>query len=344
MKKETRIRFEQHLIIKPNSLVLFKPRDEVIGGKQRYKSDYWSANDSSPVEKVMPLSNLTNGFLSISAQSRMNNCLKYLFWLSGCFVKKRNKYVLNPNSLITFVTLKLSAVQIDTDTYIKSNMLNQFITELKDRYPNVLYVWRAEKQMNGNLHFHFLLNIFIKWELIRKIWNRIQAKEGYIARYTTRFSVMSFEEYILTYKNPKHDDIPKIKLAYKKGQEQGWTDPNSIDVCKIKDIEHVYYYISKYMSKKGEDTKEMSLEVRDKLKIEGRIYYCCSRITRISKNIHPTNDKIIHDLDLIYSASPKNIHTEDYFICISLPIEKLWSIGCKYIFELFIINLNKPVS
>lgn len=344
MDKSVRIKFRQQIIIKPNSLVLYTPRDEIIGGNKRYKSDFWQAEDSNTEIKIMPKSNLTNGFLSMKAQSRLNNSIKYMFWLTGLFKINNKKISLLPNSNISFVTLTLSAPQIDSDTYIKTKMLNQFITELKERYPKILYIWRAEKQKNGNIHFHFLMSIFIKWEIIRKIWNRIQKKEGYLGRYTDKFSKLSFEEYLLTIIKPNPDKIHNYKLAYKKGYDNGWTDPNSIDVVTIKKVKSIYAYLSKYLSKTGNDIKTMPEEEQEKLKIEGHIYYCCERITRIQKNVHIIDSRIIEELDLIHITNPDKIHYDEYFTCIAIPIEKLWQIGCKYIFELFIINLNKPVS
>ncbi|GAH86291.1 unnamed protein product, partial [marine sediment metagenome] len=47
-----------------------------------------------------------------------------------------------------------------------------------------MYVWRAEKQENGNIHFHFIVDNFIPWNELRNTWNRIQQNLGYISRFS----------------------------------------------------------------------------------------------------------------------------------------------------------------
>ena len=52
-----------------------------------------------------------------------------------------------------FITLTLSDVQAHTDDSIKEHMLQPFLYWLQ-RYYNCSYVWKAETQINGNIHFH----------------------------------------------------------------------------------------------------------------------------------------------------------------------------------------------
>jgi hypothetical protein len=344
MTKNSKINFPQHIKIAPNSLTLFTPKSIFIDDSRNFRArkDDYSVNSSDAAKVVR--SNQHNGFISFKAAARLQTKIKYLFWLSKCFTIKRNALVCVPNNKISFVTLTLSAYQLHSDSYIKRFMIGQFCIELSNRYPGLLYIWRAEKQNNGNIHFHFMLNKFIQWQVIRKIWNRIQKKEGYLSRYQAKFSKMWFEEYCTNITNFKIDKLPQYRIAYNKGVASGWCDPNSIDVVNIKSIKNIYAYISKYMCKDNIKRNDMSEEERDNLKIEGRIYYCCTAISNINSNSLPIDEHISMDLDKIHLARPDSIHYSDYFTCIRLSIEQIFNLGAFHIYHLFIIHTNTILS
>lgn len=115
-----------------------------------------------------------------------------------------------------FITLTLSDWQKHDDKYIKSKMLNNFLTQLRKRFQGISYIWKAEKQGNGNIHFHIIATEFVDWKWVRKVWNKIQLKHGYIKRYATEF---------------------------------GNTDPNSIDVEGLRHVKDCMSYMYKYVSK-----------------------------------------------------------------------------------------------
>lgn len=41
------------------------------------------------------------------------------------------------------------------------------------------YIWRAETQENGNIHFHLLIDSFFNMHTLKKIWNKWLEKNGY---------------------------------------------------------------------------------------------------------------------------------------------------------------------
>ena len=342
-KKHEKENFDTPYSIKmnPNSLVIFKERQFAKKLTGYSSLDHLSENGvKKPTEKKIR-SNISNGFISPKAAARLQTYVKYLFWLSGCYRKKGKKMELICTGKITFLTLSLSAVQIDSDNYIKSNMLNQFITELSKRYHGLLYIWRAEKQKNGNIHFHFLTNKFIHWEIARNIWNRIQAKEGYLQRYQEKFSGLWFEQYLLTISNPKINLIDVYKRRWIQGNNSNWSNPNSIDIVQLKSMKAIYHYISKYMSKNEREPNEISEIERENLKIVGHIYFCCKELTSIESPKEWILEDITHDLNLIKSAFPDVIYNSQFFTLIKLSIEQLYNIGCFFICNLFFSNLLK---
>lgn len=122
---------------------------------------------------------------------------------------------------INFITLTLPSTQVHTDQEIKSKCLGQFLSELRRKFPQVKYFWRAEKQGNGNIHFHLLTDVFYHWRDIRSSWNRIVNKLGYVDRFATI---------------------------------HGYSDPNSTDVHAIKNIKNIGAYLAKYCTKENQSS------------------------------------------------------------------------------------------
>lgn len=116
----------------------------------------------------------------------------------------------------TFITLTLPYKQFHDDKVIKRKCLTPFIAELK-KFHNVRYfIWRAEPQENGNIHFHILVDRFVSWQDVRCRWNRIVGKLEYLD---------AFE------------------------QKHGHRNPNSTDIHGLKGINQISSYIVKYMTK-----------------------------------------------------------------------------------------------
>ncbi len=139
--------------------------------------------NSTTKQPIQFQDNYHQGRISSTAKPKVSRAIEYLIYLA------KPKLVRNPFNgkyftfKVNFVTLSLSSKQIHTDQVIKSELLDQLIYEAKKRWNVDLYVWRAEKQKNGRIHFHILTDKFIPWNELRNVWNRIQGKLGYVAGY-----------------------------------------------------------------------------------------------------------------------------------------------------------------
>jgi hypothetical protein len=143
----------------------------------------------------------------------------------------------------------LSSNQIHTDNEIKSNLLNQFLIEAKNKWKVKNYLWRAEKQKNGNIHFHILTDKFIPWNELRNVWNRIQNKLGYVDSY--REEMLEFHKGGFQVREAllaKWDYKSQIK-AYKAGCASDWNNPNSTDIHSLRLISDTKAYVMKYVAK-----------------------------------------------------------------------------------------------
>src|SRR5712671_16524 len=127
---------------------------------------------------------------STKSQKRTRNAINWML----LFADKKVVYSKQPyinkkgeeqhyfNYRLGFITLTLSALQAHPDDYIKEHMLQPFLYWLT-RYHNSSYVWKCEAQLNGNIHFHIVIDTFIHWRSVRAKWNSIQAKHGYCKVY-----------------------------------------------------------------------------------------------------------------------------------------------------------------
>lgn len=79
-----------------------------------------------------------------------------------------------------FMTVTLPVKQFHSDVKIKAVVLNNFVTVLKSACGLINYVWKAEAQENGNIHFHFVIDRYIHYKKVRLLWNQSLNLLGYI--------------------------------------------------------------------------------------------------------------------------------------------------------------------
>lgn len=124
-----------------------------------------------------------NAQLSQQAKANLSNCFCWLNIISDLkevYSRSDKKYF---KFKLAFITLTLSDVQKHSDKFIKDNMLEPFLYWLR-KYKNCKsYIWKAEVQNNGNIHFHITINKFVHWKNIRAKWNSLLAKNGYCKVY-----------------------------------------------------------------------------------------------------------------------------------------------------------------
>lgn len=190
------------------------------------------------------------GTLSDSAHTNLLNSIKKFVWVTNvCNQEKKRKNERGQKTL-KFVTLTLASEQIHSDGVIKEELLNQFLTELRQDYGLKNYLWKAEKQKNGSIHFHIIIDIFIHWAVIRRKWNRIQDKLGYVRRFRNNIKRGGYAYYLersLIY----HPDIPlaEVERRWEQGEKTNWENPPGTEIKNIKNQKLASYYAAKYIAK-----------------------------------------------------------------------------------------------
>lgn len=83
----------------------------------------------------------------------------------------------------TMITLTLPVQQVHTDREIYRACLMPWIQMMRREYSIEQYVWRAEAQENGNLHYHVIVDRYIPKRAITLSWNQAIDNLDYRARY-----------------------------------------------------------------------------------------------------------------------------------------------------------------
>lgn len=117
---------------------------------------------------------------------------------------------------INFITLTVASNTNITAREGYDLLLSKWIRYMRDKYDMREYIWKAELQERGQLHYHITSNTFIPWQVIRWKWNKSQKEAGLLNEYAK-----------------KHKNF----------------NPNSVDVHTVEKENDILAYVSKEISK-----------------------------------------------------------------------------------------------
>jgi hypothetical protein len=126
------------------------------------------------------------------------------------------------------------------------------------------YIWKCELQERGQIHYHITTNAFLHYWEIRRVWNGIQFRRGWI------------EDYL---------------------KKTGKTDPNSTDVHSVYKVRDIGAYLSKYLSKRQvRDVSEYGFpELVYEPTLAGKVWDCSNdlKIKRFSDEMDTETEERI---------------------------------------------------
>ncbi len=203
---------------------------------------------------------ITNGSLAYSglitkgSAKRLRKAINILISLSEWKTATHFKSGIEFQFKINFITLTLPSPQGNvTDKDLKSSCLQPWLKYWRRKTKGMSYVWRAERQKNGNLHFHICTDRYIYYKDIRDTWNRNIARFGFIDQFE---------------------------------RNHGHRDPNSTDVHSINKIEDLAGYLVKYMAKLDPAEQKIEGKVWDSSANIKKANYCTTVIdTSISQEL-----------------------------------------------------------
>lgn len=157
-----------------------KKTDDIHAFTATFKQAYQSATEKAykttfSKQQAQKISEISNVFISALLSE----------YKQGNMFKQRS---------VSFVTLTLPSTQMHTDKEIIYQFV-KFIDHLKKVKNYTIengqttknealalehYLWRAETQENGNIHFHLLFDTFFNHEVLKRVWNQYLSKLGYL--------------------------------------------------------------------------------------------------------------------------------------------------------------------
>lgn len=208
MKKPDRFTLIPTLQIRPGYLLLYNIIDPI----PRHKHDPWKGGLYNFKKSLA-----YTGLLSRGSAKNLKRAIENI--LAIAVEKESLNHKLNRmyKWKINFVTLTLPCAQgSHSDKDVKRVCLDNFLKSARRRFNLASYVWRAERQRNGNVHFHIISDVYMDHANLRLLWNHQLEKLGYI-------------------------DIFEKK--------HGHRNPNSTDIHSVSKIKNLGAYMVKYMCK-----------------------------------------------------------------------------------------------
>lgn len=299
--------------VRPNGLLTYTDRDEnqtdtdnlQAGREKLTRSGYTGDMSTKAVSKVKKY--VTNWVTALNAQNGQP------FAQMEAQAKR-----------LRFVTLTLPASQRHSDNELKRVFSTWFMVLLKRRYGVESYLWRAETQKSGGLHFHVLIDRPVPHLALRRIWNSCIEPLGYIQRYRENQEAWHSNGFRARPELFKQWDIRKQKAAYLHGKETNWAQPNTTDIHALQNVKNVVSYVVKYVSKNSPTRK-----------VEGRLWGCSDDLRALERFVVQEDAELLQLLSKAVEDGEAKLSSGDgwsFYTCDTATLLEKWFPGCSDLF------------
>jgi hypothetical protein len=222
------------------------------------------------------------------------------------------------------------------DSIIKSKCLNQFLTEMRQEFGMKLYIWRAESQKNGNIHFHVITDIGVHYLTVRKMWNRIINKLGYVNEFRKEHESLSLKEYMEKYpkrrkvkgkEESEFDFMVRMREIHNINCKHNWSNPNSTDIHSIRNIKDMRKYITKYLCKEPDGKSERLLK--------GRIWFISRALSKARNMTDMVTGAISDELNKVIESPKAKTFVTEHCMILQMTIKEIENLGGIIIPEIF---------
>jgi hypothetical protein len=169
--------------------------------------------------------------MSPGAKKRLTKAITLLVqaskkrWIYNEVIKKT---VLHQLSFITLTVSDTEKKLTGKEAY--KSLLSHFLAWLRRTKNCNTYIWKAELQKNGQIHYHITTPLFINYQELRDKWNNLQRKAGLLNKY----------------------------IAAK-----GHDNANSTDIHSVKNINDLSAYLIKYIAKESQNKEDLGGKIWD---------------------------------------------------------------------------------
>lgn len=282
--------FESTVIREPvvqfrsKSILMYDRYHRTEGGFN--KSTLFTQNAAKLVKRERYTGKMTAG-----AKKRLSKAVSLLVQTA------QNEYILNPVTgrhqyhRLAFITLTLPDVEVSKDAkFTHKNLLQPFLRTMRRKHGMKSYVWKAELQRNGSVHYHITTHSFIPYTDIRDCWNNLTRKHGMLEVFR---------------------------------EEYGHDNPNSIDVHSVQAVQNIEAYLIKYVAKETQNEERMNGKVWDcSMNLKKSNYFTTTETEDITKRIF---EDVGRGFAKVYEAEYCSIITykhDDYFLSFSQEVIK----------------------
>jgi len=258
--------------------------------------------------------NDTGGQMSIKAQKRIKTAVMMLLYKSKpkrtyCNISKKHF-----NFLINFITVTLPAPQRHSDNEIKGVCFNNFLQCLREEFNLTDYVWRAEAQFNGNIHFHLVTNRYIHYTDLRRIWNNSIELLGYVSDFEAKWH----------HRNPPTEEVRAVKhirrisnyLAKYMSKTRSFQKIGELRVIKG-EVKEVLFGSVEYRAEKGgkKAGRIIGSVISGPLRcIEGRLWFLSRSLSKCKPIQIAQDEYSFSDVEELLSKTSVKCYQSD-FVC-----------------------------
>jgi hypothetical protein len=341
-----------HCIIHPTKIVFYREFKNSRLKSTVVKNEDSDADQSEVNQSFLHSQRKNNGYLSDHAKRKLFKAIDYMIAISvpkRVYSKLQKRYI---KFRVVFVTLTLPNGQKHSDKEITNKLFNQFLIELSKYHGVKNYVWRAEKQENGNIHYHLLINEFIEWQELRKRWNRICNKLGYVDSYQAEMKEFFKDGFRLSANPNDKRTIEQQRKAFIIGQKSDWTSPNSTDIHDTRRVKNIRRYVGKYMAKQPEVNLDSLDSIENVHLVSGRLWSCDQKISS-AKGLDLVEDwQLSDEFKELADKSKSYFYQADHFSVLYFNVadqmfkfsERIYNLFCTYIYQQFSIPLNLKLA
>ena len=301
--------------------------------------------------------NSHNGKISLIAKRKIKSGLDYMLFLAKPKKLPNSRAGKKRSFKLNFITLTLSSNQVHTDQEIKHKILHPFLIEARRKWKITMYLWKAEKQKNGRIHFHFITDKFIPWNELRNVWNKHQQNLSYITAYREDQKLWHRDGF---HYNPKYaprwNREAQLK-AYHEGLRTDWDNPNSVDIHGTRHIINLKAYFSKEIAKNpdpaGNNRPEEKCPIccdtmrtvegnfrcddcsHSKTHVSGMLWGCSVLLTDLPGARTDVDSKITEELEAIAQSGKAYIYHARYYSIYYTDHKLLTELQCKFLLDCF---------
>lgn len=270
--------------------------------QKEYKSGYSTAIKKIVNEKS--IDNLNVGYrqsrlISKSSAKKITDAVQWLELIAKTKVyttKNGKKFV----HKLQMITLTVPDDCGWDDKEIMKKAFQPVLDNLRTNYAMNNYIWRAEAQERGEIHFHIITDCPIGYWVILKIWNDRLSKVGLL------------DEWRVQRRESGESKIVKSKYKYFN------ENPNSADIKRIPRGCNIENYIAKYISKKTKGKEPRRLTIR-----HYGLSYSLSRLKEFRQQTEELAELIFHHAMILPNVKRVKKEWCDY---IGVKLKRIWAI------------------